>query len=115
MSLSSRGWTTSFVRNEIYHQFEASFVWNENSASNVDVVVIPSQYKVTQQILIHCHPFLDLKIMFVGSRHAEQLSLLSQQCIVTTDVDSVLRTEVVVFESQEEDSPKCILFCKPIS
>ena len=33
--------------------FETSFVWDENSDSNTDVVVIPSQDKVTQQILSH--------------------------------------------------------------
>ena len=32
---------------------EASFVWDENSVSNVDVTVIPSQHRVTQQILRH--------------------------------------------------------------
>ncbi len=64
--------------------FETSFVWDEISVSNVDVVSIPSHHKVTQQILIHCQPFLDLKLMFPGSRHAEQLGLYSQQRIVTT-------------------------------
>jgi hypothetical protein len=32
---------------------EASFVWDENSVSNADVTVIPSQFKVTKQILLH--------------------------------------------------------------
>jgi len=32
---------------------EASFVWDEISASNADVTVIPSQFKVTKQILLH--------------------------------------------------------------
>ena len=37
-------------------------MWDEISASNTDdVVVIPSQLKVTQQILIHWHPFRELK------------------------------------------------------
>jgi hypothetical protein len=53
--------------------------------------------------------------MFVGSCHDEQLSLHSQQCIVATVEDSVLRTEMTRFESQEEDDPKCILFFKPMS
>ena len=44
--------------------FESSFVRDESSASNTDVVVIPSQDKVTQQILSHCQPFWDLKLMF---------------------------------------------------
>jgi hypothetical protein len=32
---------------------EDSFVRDESSASNADVAVIPSQHKVTQQILSH--------------------------------------------------------------
>jgi hypothetical protein len=81
----------------------------------VDVGVIPSQFKVTQQILLHWQPFLDLKLKFVGSRRHEQLSLLSQQCIVTTVEESVLRMEMTGLESQEEDDPKRVLFFKPMS
>jgi hypothetical protein len=40
------------------------------------VTVIPSQHRVTQQVLNHWQTFLDLKLMFPGSRRAEQLSLL---------------------------------------
>jgi hypothetical protein len=85
--------------------FEASFVRDESSASNADVAPKPSQHKVTQQILSHWQPFLDLKLMFAGLRRAEQLSLRSQQRIVATFEDSVLRTEMAVLESQEEDAP----------
>jgi hypothetical protein len=53
--------------------------------------------------------------MFVVSRHAEQLSLRSQQSIVTTVEDSVLRTEIDGLESQEEDAPNRILLFKPMS
>ena len=88
---------------------------DESSASNADVAAIPSQHKVTQQILSHWQPFLDLKLMFAGSRCAEQLSLRSQQRIVATVEDSVLRTEIAGLESQEEDAPKRILFYKPMS
>ena len=52
--------------------------------------------------------------MFAGSRYPEQLSLRSQQRIVSTVEDSVLRTEMSGLESQEEDSPKRILFFKTI-
>ncbi len=48
------------------------------------------------------------------SRRAEQLNLRSQQHIVATVEDSVLRTEMGDLESQEEDVPKCILFFKPM-
>ena len=53
--------------------------------------------------------------MFPGSRRAEQLRLHSQQRIVTTVEDSVLRTEMAGLESQEQDVPKRILFFKPMS
>jgi hypothetical protein len=79
--------------------FEASFVRDESSAFNADVAVIPSQHRVTQQILSHWKTFRDLKLMFVGSRRAEQLSLHSQQRIVATVEDSVRRTEMTGLES----------------
>ena len=53
--------------------------------------------------------------MFAGSRRAEQFSLRSQQHIVATVEDSVLRTEMTGLESQEEDAPKRILFFQPMS
>ena len=78
---------------------EDSVVRDESSVSNADVVVIPSQLKVTQQILRHWQPFRDLKSRFADSRRAEQLSLRSQQLIVATVEDSVLRTEMTGLES----------------
>ncbi len=74
--------------------FEASFVRDESSASNPDVAAIPPQRKVTQQILSHWQSFPDLQLLFAGSRRAEQLSLHSQQRIVATVEDSVLRTDM---------------------
>jgi hypothetical protein len=95
--------------------FEASSARDESSDSNVGVAVIPSQFKVTQQILLHCQPFRDLQLKFVGTRRAEQLSSHSQQRIVATVEESVLRMEMAVLESQEEDVPKRVLFFKPMS
>jgi hypothetical protein len=46
-----------------------------------------------------------LVFYFVGSRRAEQLSLRSQQRIVATVEESVLRMEMTGLESQEEDAP----------
>ena len=54
---------------------EASFMRDESSASNDDVPVIPSQHKVTQQMLSHWQPFRDLEFRFAGSCRAEQLNL----------------------------------------
>ena len=99
---------------------EASFVRDESSASNADVTATPSQHRVTQQkkkteLLSHWQPFRDLKLMFPVSCLAEQLSLRSQQRIVATVEDSVLRTEMAGLESQEEDDLKRILFFKTMS
>jgi hypothetical protein len=55
---------------------------------------IPSQHRVTMQILHHWQPFRDLKLTFAVSRRAEQLHLRSQQRILATAEDSVLRTEM---------------------
>ena len=93
---------------------ETSVVRDESSASNDDVPVIPSQLKVTHQILRHWEPFRDLKARFADSCHAEQLSFRSQQRIVATVEDSVLRTEMAGLESLEEDDSKCILFYTPM-
>ena len=41
--------------------------------------------------------------------------LRSQQRIVATVEESVLRMEMAGLESQEEDAPKCVLFFKPMS
>ncbi len=83
---------------------------DESSASNADVTAIPSQFKVTKQILLHWQPFRDLKLKYVESRQAEQLSLRSQQRVVATVEESVLKTEMAGLESQEEDAPKRLLF-----
>jgi hypothetical protein len=45
----------------------------------------------------------------------EQLSSCSQQRVVTTVEESVLKTEMTGLESQEEDAPKRILLFKPMS
>jgi hypothetical protein len=95
--------------------FEVSFGRDENSDSTAGVTIIPSQFKVTHQILLHWQPFQDLKLKFVGSRRAEQLNLHSQQHIVSTVEESVLRMEKAGLESQEEDDPKRVLFFKPMS
>ncbi len=88
---------------------------DESSASTADAVVIPSQHKVTAQILSHWQPFIDLKLSYAGSRRAEQLSLRLQQRIVATVEDSVLWTEMAGLESQEGDAPPRIPFYKPMS
>jgi hypothetical protein len=69
---------------------ETYIVWGEDS-SNVAVTVIPAQNKVTLQIL-------------------------SGTAFLTATVeDSVLHTEKVSRESQEEDTPRHVLWFKPMS
>jgi hypothetical protein len=76
---------------------------------------IPSQHRVTQQIIQHWQPFQDLKQTFAVSRRAEQLRLRTQQRIIATAEDSVLRTEMANLESQEEDAPRRVLWFKPMA
>ncbi len=87
--------------------------WINCSSNPTDVTAVPSQFKVTKQILLHWQPFRNLKLKYVGSRQAEQLSSRSQPRVVPTVEESVLKTEMSGLESQEEDDPKRILFFKP--
>ena len=62
-----------------------------------------------------CQYFKDFKQTFAVSHRAEQLRLRVQQRVVATAEDSVLRTEMVSLESQEEDAPRRVLWFKPMS
>jgi hypothetical protein len=67
------------------------------------------------QILHHWQSFRDLKLMFAVSRRAEQLRLRTQQRILATAEDSVLRKEMANLESQQKDAPRRVLWFKPMS
>ena len=67
-------------------------------ASNV--AAIPAQNRLTHQIL--------------QSHRAEQLCLRTKQRVEATVEESVLRTEMENFESQEEDTPKQVLWYTPM-
>ena len=54
--------------------------------------------------------FRVLKMTFVDSHRPEQLRLRIHQRIVTTVEDSVFRTEMGDLESQEENTPKSVLW-----
>ena len=75
----------------------------------------PLPHRVTIQILKRCQSFRDLKLTFTVSHCDEQFSLLTQQRIITTAEDSVLRTEMTNLEFQEGDDPKRVLSFKPMS
>jgi len=64
---------------QINHLFESSFTRDESSASNAGVSVIPTQFKVTHQILRNWHPFRDLQLKFVGSHDG---SLCAAECLL---------------------------------
>jgi hypothetical protein len=51
--LSQHQETASLSLPQLNHLVESSFVRDESSASNADVTVMPSQFKVTNQILLH--------------------------------------------------------------
>ncbi len=78
-------------------------------------VDIPTQHRVTQQILRRWQPFKDLKQTFAVSHRAEQLCLRVQQRVITTVEDSVLSTEMEILESDEEDVSRWVLWYKPMS
>ena len=79
-----------------------------------NVVTIPTQKTLTHQILSLCQAFKDLKQIFVVSRRTEQFHLHSHHRVETTVEDSVRRTEMGAPESQEEDVPRRILWCKTL-
>ena len=76
---------------------------------------IPLQHRVTMQILKHWQPFGTSKLTFAVSHRAEQLRLRTQQRIIATAEDSVLRTEMANLERLDEEAPKRVLSFKPMS
>jgi hypothetical protein len=58
---------------------------------------------------------IDWAHMCMGSCQEEHLISRSQESVVTTVEESVLKMEMSGLESQEEDDPKRILFFKPMS
>ncbi len=79
------------------------------------VTPIPSQRRLTHQILKHWKPFQVLEQTLAVSSRAEQFRLRRPRRVVGTAVDSVLPTEMGSLEPQEEDSPKRVLWYKPMS
>ena len=92
---------------------KASRVRGEGDSNAVPA--IPAQHRLTHQILNDWLPFQDLKQTFAVSRRAEQLRLRSQQRIMATAEDSVLKAEMANLEPQKEHAPRRILWFKPMS
>jgi hypothetical protein len=91
---------------------EDSIVWGEDASS---VATIPTQNRMTHQILSMCQHFKDLKQIFVVSHRTEHRHSRVHQCVVTTVEDSVLHTEMTSLESHEEDAPRRVFRYKPKS
>ncbi len=53
---------------------------------NAGVAAIPSQFKVTQQILFHWQPFRDLKLKYVAHRRDESWSASLWQTFFSTSM-----------------------------
>jgi hypothetical protein len=109
--LSSRRLLPSFLP-QLDRLYQGNVMRGEDASNAGDN--IPVQKTLTRQIALHWQPFKDLKQVFAVSRRAEQLRLHSQQRIVVTVEDSVLRAEMGALESQEEDAPKRVLWYKPL-
>jgi hypothetical protein len=82
------------------NRLHEAYIVRGEDASNV--AAIPAQNRLPQQIISLWQPFKDLKQTFAVSRRPEQLCLRTQQYIVATVEDSVLRTERGALESQED-------------
>ena len=76
---------------------------------------IPLQHRVTMQILKHCQSFRDLKLTFVVSLRTEKVRVRTQERIIATTEDSVLRTEMDNLEPLDEETPKRVLSFKSTS
>ena len=94
-------------------QSNQAILWGEDASEAG--LTIPSQVRLTHQILQHWQSFRDLKQTFVVSSRVEQLRLRVQQRVVATTDDSVLRTEMDDLEPQEEDDPRSELWVNPMS
>jgi hypothetical protein len=93
---------------------ETYCMWGEDDSN---VVTIPTQNRLTHQILSMWKHFKDLRQTFTDSCRAEQFRLRAQRSLSLrlTRRDSVLHTKMVNLESQEEDSPRLVLGFKYMS
>ena len=82
------------------NRLHEAFLVRGGDASNVAVAAIPAHNRLTHQIVQHWQPFQNLKLTFAVSRRAEQGRLRTQQRIIATAENSVLRTEMANLESQ---------------
>ncbi len=96
------------------YQTKASTFLN-NKGKFVVGWAIPTQHRVTQQILSRWQVFKDLKLNFAVSHRAEQLRLRVQQRVMSTVEESAFRTEMKNLESDEEDASRQVLWYKPMS
>ena len=63
---------------------------------------IPSQHRVSLQLIKEWQPFKDLRQHFANTRRMEQLQLHAPQKITATVADSALRVEMEALEPEQE-------------
>ncbi len=85
-------------------------MWGEDDSN---VVTIPTQDRVTEQILSRWKTFKDLKWTFVVSRRAEQWCLHVEERVIATVEDSTLLTEMKNLESDVEDVSRLSCSVRP--
>ena len=76
---------------------------------------IPSQRRLTDQLIAHWRPYVVLRQRLSGTRSEEQLRLRKPQKFKATVDDSVLRTEMGDLEPSDEDAPPRTLWHKPMA
>ena len=72
------------------------------------------QQRVTPPFITQWQPLKDLKQTFVVSSRDEKFRLHTQQRVVATVEDLALCVEMGSLKSQEEDTPKRVLWYKPM-
>ena len=66
---------------------------------------IPSQHRISLQLIEEWKPFKDLRQRFANTRRMEQLQLHAPQKITATVADSALRVEMEALEPEQEGAP----------
>ena len=76
---------------------------------------IPSQHRVSLQLIEEWQPFKDLRQRFANTRRMEQLQLHAPQKITATVAESALRVEMEALEPEQEGAPARSLWYKPMA
>jgi hypothetical protein len=75
---------------------------------------IPSQHRVSLQLIQEWQPFKDLRQHFANNRRMEQLQLHAPQKITATVADSALRVEMQALEPEHEGARSVLVVLRYI-